>query len=100
MTPENFCYWLQGWFELNKTIDHREGASKETLAMIDNHLKLVFNKLTPKISDKEEPKQPVNVPYQSKKSVHDILKEVSKNDPVLFNNDKLVDWNAPVKVTC
>jgi hypothetical protein len=42
MTPENFCYWLQGWFELNETIDHREGATPETIATIKNHLNLVF----------------------------------------------------------
>jgi len=42
MTPENFCYWLQGWFELNQTIDHREGATQETLEMIKRHLDLVF----------------------------------------------------------
>lgn len=42
MTSRDFCYWLQGWFELNGTIDHREGATKETLEMIQNHLSLVF----------------------------------------------------------
>lgn len=42
MTSRDFCYWLQGWFELNQTIDHREGASKETLEMIQKHLNLVF----------------------------------------------------------
>lgn len=42
MTSRDFCYWLQGWFELNSTIDHREGASKETLEMIQKHLNLVF----------------------------------------------------------
>ena len=42
MTPENFCYWLRGWFELNKTIDHREGATPETLKMIEDHLAEVF----------------------------------------------------------
>jgi hypothetical protein len=49
MTPENFCYWLQGWFELNRTVDHREGATPETLKMIEDHLKLVFDKKTPEV---------------------------------------------------
>ena len=44
MTPENFCYWLNGWFELNKTIDHRDGATKETLEVIQKHLALVMNR--------------------------------------------------------
>lgn len=42
MTSREFCYWLQGWFELNKTIDHREGATKETLEIISRHLSMVF----------------------------------------------------------
>ena len=47
MTPENFCYWLQGWLELNTTVDHRDGATPETLKMIKDHLDLVFKKVTP-----------------------------------------------------
>lgn len=46
MTAENFCYWLQGWFELNTTIDHRNGATKETLDMMKRHLDLVFTNVT------------------------------------------------------
>lgn len=46
MTADNFCYWLQGWFELNDTIDHREGARKETLDVIRKHLDLVFTNVT------------------------------------------------------
>jgi len=42
MSSRDFCYWLQGWFELNATIDHRAGASAETLDVIRNHLSLVF----------------------------------------------------------
>jgi len=42
MNSRDFCYWLQGWFEINKTIDHRDGASKETLEMIEKHLGYVF----------------------------------------------------------
>ena len=52
MTPEQFTYWLQGWFELNKTIDHRAGATPETLKVIEDHLQLVFTKVTPDRSDK------------------------------------------------
>jgi len=44
MTPENFCYWLQGLFE----IGNPEGLSKEQLAVIREHLQLVFKKVTVK----------------------------------------------------
>ncbi|WYV99065.1 hypothetical protein NoPa_00065 [Pseudomonas phage vB_PpuM-NoPa] len=47
MTPENFCYWLQGYFEIVKHIDHREGLSKEAVQVIEDHLKEVFDKRTP-----------------------------------------------------
>lgn len=57
MNYETFCYWLQGWFELNKTIDHREGASKETLKVIEDHLALVFSKVTPIYSEYKNPFQ-------------------------------------------
>ena len=43
MTPENFCYWLQGRVELqpDKTITQQEWQ------IIQDHLKLVFDKQTP-----------------------------------------------------
>lgn len=46
MSPENFCYWLQGWFELNDSHIDRLGASPETLDVIRDHLALVFTKVT------------------------------------------------------
>lgn len=78
MTPENFCYWLQGWFELNTTIDHREGASKETLAMIGKHLDSVFDA---KIM-KENPKTVAPIPVEvAKKIIFDTLKEKQEYIP-------------------
>jgi hypothetical protein len=45
MTPENFCYWLQGIFEVGqpKTLDEFETQ------IIKNHLELVFKKETPSV---------------------------------------------------
>lgn len=43
MTPEAFCYWLQGALEL---ADMKE-MSPEDVQKIKDHLKLVFDKLTP-----------------------------------------------------
>ena len=68
ITPENFVYWLQGWFELNDTVDHREGATPETLQVIRDHLDLVFDKKTPDRSIEEEINkrvfQPITMPYK------------------------------------
>lgn len=45
MTTENFCYWLQGWIELQNPKNINELQIQE----IKNHLDLVFNKMTPKL---------------------------------------------------
>lgn len=55
MNAENFTYWLQGFFELKKTIDHREGFSPETVKVIEDHLQLVFKKVTPQYQITQSP---------------------------------------------
>lgn len=47
MTPEQFTYWLQGFMEMTHTKD----ITPEQLEMIKEHLKTVFDKQTPRISD-------------------------------------------------
>lgn len=43
MTPENFCYWLQGFFEMG---GGAQGLTPEQVAMVREHLQLVFTKET------------------------------------------------------
>ena len=40
MTSRDFCYWLQGYFEINGI--SRNGISPEQAEMIRKHLELVF----------------------------------------------------------
>ncbi len=40
MTTRDFCYWLQGYFELNGVSEY--GLSKEQVEMIQKHLYVVF----------------------------------------------------------
>jgi len=40
MTPEQFCYWLNGHFDLSDT----NTLSEEQVKVIKEHLELVFNK--------------------------------------------------------
>lgn len=62
MTSRDFCYWLQGWFELNETIDHREGATPETIDMIKRHLALVFkHELDPSMGDEQKQQELNNI---------------------------------------
>ncbi len=44
MTPEQFCYWLQGKLEGRNPEDI---AIVEEIKMIQDHLKTVFDKKTP-----------------------------------------------------
>lgn len=46
MTPENFCYWLQGLFEVGKP----KVLTEEQVEEIRNHLALVFHKVTPDLT--------------------------------------------------
>lgn len=39
MTSRDFCYWLQGYFEIRSI---ETGLSKEQAEMIQKHLQLVF----------------------------------------------------------
>jgi hypothetical protein len=43
MTPEQFTYWLQGFFEISGI----EELDKKQTKIIKDHLKLVFHKVTP-----------------------------------------------------
>jgi hypothetical protein len=43
MTPDQFCYWLQGMFEITNTKQLSETQTK----IIKEHLQLVFTKVTP-----------------------------------------------------
>lgn len=50
MTPENFCYWLQGYFEMDESSKGPNSFPKLTDAQIltiKDHLQLVFKKVTP-----------------------------------------------------
>lgn len=51
MTPEQFAYWLKGFYELNEPETINE---KQTL-IIKDHLDLVFGKVTPDRSDNNMP---------------------------------------------
>lgn len=40
MTPQNFCYWLQGFFEITGT--DIKSLNEKQINMIKAHLRLVF----------------------------------------------------------
>jgi len=46
MSPQEFTYWLQGALELNPEMLNK-GMTPEQVKMIQDHLNLVFTKVTP-----------------------------------------------------
>lgn len=58
MTPEQFCYWLQGFVEINGPA--RTHPTPQEWVVIKDHLALVFKKETPDytISRPWSPTQP------------------------------------------
>lgn len=51
MTPENFVYWLQGFFELSDAAGAANTAlTPQQVQAIKNHLQLVMTKVTPAIT--------------------------------------------------
>lgn len=50
MTSRDFCYWLQGFFELTGT----ESVTQEQVKVIRNHLNMVFkHEIDPSFGDKK-----------------------------------------------
>lgn len=42
MTSRDFCYWLQGFFEITKADGHKLYITSEQADMIQKHLNMVF----------------------------------------------------------
>lgn len=76
MTPENFCYWLQGFIEINGGCKE---ITPEQVKTINDHLQLVFVKLTPN-----------NV------SMQDYLEKVVLTKPATIDTSPKITWNTPI----
>ncbi len=72
MTSVNFCYWLQGFLELNPNL---ETIDKEQIALIRKHVNLVFiHEIDPSYGDAEH--------LQHLNQVHNAPTLVSPAGPV------------------
>ena len=61
MNAEKFTYWLQGALELNPDM-LKNGMTPEQVQTVQDHLDLVFTKVTPDRFKKEEPAFPFEFP--------------------------------------
>lgn len=46
MSPENFCYGLQGYFEIAESGEQLESLDEDQIQVIQEHLSLVLHKVT------------------------------------------------------
>ena len=82
MTERDFCYWLQGFIELNGV----EALSKEQVKIIQEHLHLVLNKVTLTTLDtntvldipKENPESQLSLQF-SRKDLQEQVRDASKD---------------------
>jgi hypothetical protein len=51
MTPRDFVYWLNGYFELRAKAHSGEFLSTEQVELIKSHLALVMEKVTPAVEE-------------------------------------------------
>lgn len=85
MSPEQFCYWLQGLLEVGNPKELNETQIK----IIKDHLSLVFNKVTPTRSDYLEDELMKAIEDMQKKEVSDFPKPpvVTCNDTKICSNN-------------
>lgn len=65
MTPEAFAYWLQGFAELNPSL---EQPTPEPWRSITEHLKTVFVKVTPEVKV-----SPLKINWPARDGIRDSL---------------------------
>jgi len=71
MTSKDFCYWIQGFFELSES----EQLTPRQVEIIKNHLKLVFyHEIDPSYSDDPEIQDEMQ-------AIHDGKPERKRNNP-------------------
>lgn len=96
MTPEQFCYWLQGYFE----IQNPDFMTEKQVLEIKNHLSKVFNNPLVKWPQSDYPiKIESSWPYKGKVSYtywdNESQQLVTKED-----NFSLLEYNNFVPVSC
>lgn len=64
MSPESFCYWLSGFFEISQHSEAPQTLNAEQVEEIKSHLKLVMNKINQNTSQEGSVQLPLFPSYQ------------------------------------
>ena len=54
MSPENFVYWLKGYFEVSQHSDSPKTLNEKQVEEIQNHLNLALTKVTTELSSPKD----------------------------------------------
>jgi hypothetical protein len=97
MTPEQFCYWLQGFAELTEGEPNPDSAQWQ---MIKDHLNTVFNKVTVKrTSTKRELLTEEIKKAETGKKLEDVIKEMQRDSGVdPFDRPNVYCTTAPGRI--
>lgn len=101
MTPENFCYWLQGFTELQPGMEQPTPAQWKA---ITEHLQHVFQKVTPKV-ERVPTVGPIVAAPARHKTPEDYLREtIAENERIARNTrlgfPSLPDLGTGITITC
>lgn len=89
MTTTNFCYWLQGFFELNAS----SAISLEQGEMIKEHLNMVFiHDIDPKMGDASHQLKLNEAHAGVKPQLHELIPEADVVYSDVPLQDKPEDW--------
>ncbi len=76
MTPEQFCYWMQGFVEMNQENDT---ITEKQWLIIKDHLKTVFTKVTPDRNISKKLESPLD---DQLSEIMERIKELQKKDAI------------------
>lgn len=85
MTPEQFCYWLQGFAEI-----HQDQPNGQEWLIIMDHLSQVFNKKTI-----DRPKEHL------KRDIHDAIRQIKPEGVWPQSEQSIPTWGGnPPDIIC
>lgn len=91
MTSRDFCFWLQGFFELTES---NTALTEEQIQTIKNHLKLVFlHEIDPSYSDNK-------IVQQIFQNIHDGKAPLLGIQGVSFNGQSVTTSSPNQRIKC
>lgn len=92
MTPEQFAYWLQGFVELNPSM---EQPTPEQWKAIGEHLQTVFKKVTPSV---QVPPGPLVAAPARDWTLQDAIRDLELRRPTPYIGPPLI--GPGITITC